>query len=240
MEKCRGRVNTLRKKLDVSTEEASGLKEANKVMHEQLCEHQWCLRQLELHHKEVQSRLEQVERENRAIYARSERTTSQLMQRLADAERSLKVALGDSEMKEASSQLAHKHSSVLDARLYDVCQERDNLHMQVASLERQKQELQACLESRAQAHQAQMDQLEARIDSDANQYSESAARVRALEGRCRDLERQVGLLSSQRAALEASLQTKCELEARRRDAVTSKLLKNAALAASLQEVHLDA
>lgn len=34
-------------------------------------------------------------------------------------------------MKEASSQLAHKHSSVLDARLYDVCQERDNLHMQV-------------------------------------------------------------------------------------------------------------
>lgn len=64
----------------------------------QLCEHQWCLRQLELHHKEVQSRLEQVERENRAIYARSERTTSQLMQRLADAERSLKVALGDSEV----------------------------------------------------------------------------------------------------------------------------------------------
>lgn len=64
-------------------------------------------------------------------------------------------------------------------------------HSQVASLERQKQELQACLESRAQAHQAQMDQLEARIDSDANQYSESAARVRALEGRCRDLERQV-------------------------------------------------
>lgn len=36
MEKCRGRVNTLRKKLDVSTEEASGLKEANKVMHEQV------------------------------------------------------------------------------------------------------------------------------------------------------------------------------------------------------------
>eukprot|EP00238_Polyblepharides_amylifera_P009848 CAMPEP_0196583458 /NCGR_PEP_ID=MMETSP1081-20130531/43727_1 /TAXON_ID=36882 /ORGANISM="Pyramimonas amylifera, Strain CCMP720" /LENGTH=233 /DNA_ID=CAMNT_0041904361 /DNA_START=215 /DNA_END=916 /DNA_ORIENTATION=- len=201
------------------SEENEGLITSHEEMHLAVAERERKIRYLEQQNQEMLSRLNQAQQINSSIFERAENTSTSLSSRLASSESALQQASAQIEMMEARHKVSEKKFREMEVRLDEVRRERDAWKMRTSAQDRTQQDLQAALEAsqdqlttkEAEDH-VRLAEWQQRCENEIRLREQAETQERAMARKCRHLEHEVSLLGSQRAALESSLQTKCELD----------------------------
>jgi len=236
MKECRSKAQALRKKLDSSLEENTLLQAKNEDLVEVNAELKRNEKETHARNQELIARLEHAQKINQVLHERMAQTSTDLNTRLSETYTNLKSTSTQMELLHVKRKNVEAQLKQTELELVNTRKEREDLRDHCGRLEQQTQEmhralelcnndLQGTLEHQDREMKAQVGHWMHRWQVEAQTRHDTDARCVALETRCKDLERQVSLLSSQRCALEASLETKCEMEARRREQVARELAR---------------
>mmetsp|Transcript_31745 Transcript_31745/g.69386 ORF Transcript_31745/g.69386 Transcript_31745/m.69386 type:complete len:276 (-) Transcript_31745:382-1209(-) len=236
MKECRAKMQGLKKRLDAATDENTILQSKNEDLTALNAELERREKEMYTRNQELVARLEHAQKINQVLHERMSQTSADLNSRLSETYTNLKSTSTQMELLHVQRKNIETQLKDCETQLNSARQERDDMQIHCEKMEQQNHELHRALEMCNNDLQASLDQQDQEMQTQVNHWvhrwqveaqtrHDTDARCVALETRCRDLERQVSLLSSQRAALEASLETKCEMEARRREQVSRELAK---------------